>query len=51
VLLDVVAEGVETEAQLSFLKQHNCDEFQGYYFSKPVSTENFEKLIRIQKIA
>jgi EAL domain-containing protein (putative c-di-GMP-specific phosphodiesterase class I) len=36
--LDVVAEGVETAEQFEFLKQLNCDKFQGYYFSKPVSS-------------
>jgi len=32
----VVAEGVENEAQMAFLREHGCDEIQGYYFSKPV---------------
>ncbi|HEX4066104.1 MAG TPA: EAL domain-containing protein [Acidobacteriaceae bacterium] len=32
----VIAEGVETEAQMSFLREHGCDEIQGYYYSKPV---------------
>jgi diguanylate cyclase (GGDEF)-like protein len=35
--LEVVAEGVETEAQLAFLASVGCDEMQGYYFSRPVS--------------
>jgi len=35
--LKVIAEGVETEAQMSFLRAHQCDEIQGYYFSKPLS--------------
>jgi diguanylate cyclase (GGDEF)-like protein/PAS domain S-box-containing protein len=43
--LNVIAEGVETEAQLSFLKQHNCMAYQGYYFSKPVPIREFGKLI------
>jgi diguanylate cyclase (GGDEF)-like protein/PAS domain S-box-containing protein len=34
--LKVIAEGVENEAQMSFLREHHCDEIQGYYFSKPL---------------
>ncbi|MBI3144415.1 MAG: EAL domain-containing protein [Pseudogulbenkiania sp.] len=34
--LAVIAEGVETEAQADFLRQHRCDAFQGYYFSRPL---------------
>jgi diguanylate cyclase (GGDEF)-like protein/PAS domain S-box-containing protein len=34
--LKVIAEGVENEAQMSFLRKHQCDEIQGYYFSKPL---------------
>ena len=34
--LNVVAEGVETEAQLQFLRQHECDEIQGYWLSPPL---------------
>ena len=37
--LKVIAEGVETEAQMSFLRLHHCDEVQGYYFSKPVPAD------------
>lgn len=43
--LNVIAEGVETEAQLAFLKQHDCMAYQGYLFSKPVPLEEFEVLL------
>ncbi|SFN94556.1 response regulator receiver modulated diguanylate cyclase/phosphodiesterase with PAS/PAC sensor(s) [Formivibrio citricus] len=39
--LKVVAEGVETEAQLGYLQMHDCDEMQGYFFAKPVPAESF----------
>ena len=38
----VIAEGVETEEQLNILKKLNCDEVQGYYFSKPLLPDEFE---------
>ncbi|MGE0876771.1 MAG: putative bifunctional diguanylate cyclase/phosphodiesterase [Burkholderiales bacterium] len=38
----VVAEGVETELQLSFLRRRHCDEVQGYIFSKPLAAAEFE---------
>ena len=41
--LKVVAEGVETDAQLLKLRQLNCDEMQGYLFGKPVPVDVFEK--------
>lgn len=44
--LSVVAEGVETEAQLQFLKNVYCDEFQGYYFSKPLPEAEFVALLQ-----
>lgn len=40
--LSVIAEGVETEEQLNHLKKYNCDEIQGYYFSKPIPADEFE---------
>ena len=43
--LKVIAEGVETEEQLAFLKALRCDEFQGYLFSKPVPPDELEKLL------
>jgi diguanylate cyclase (GGDEF)-like protein/PAS domain S-box-containing protein len=42
--LKVIAEGVETLEQLSFLKQHHCDEIQGYYYSKPIPAVEFTEL-------
>jgi EAL domain-containing protein (putative c-di-GMP-specific phosphodiesterase class I) len=44
--LKVVAEGVETAEQLQFLREHACDEVQGFYFSRPVPPEQFENLLR-----
>lgn len=44
--LNVIAEGVETEAQRDFLDKHGCHAFQGYLFSKPVVVEEFEALLR-----
>ena len=38
----VIAEGVETKDQLELLDDMGCDFFQGYYFSKPISIEEFE---------
>jgi EAL domain-containing protein (putative c-di-GMP-specific phosphodiesterase class I) len=45
--LRVVAEGVETQQQLAFLQQHECDEAQGYYFSRPVVPQEFAKLLEL----
>jgi diguanylate cyclase (GGDEF)-like protein/PAS domain S-box-containing protein len=44
--LRVIAEGVENEAQMEFLRRHRCDEIQGYYFSKPLPLEEVAKLCR-----
>jgi predicted signal transduction protein with EAL and GGDEF domain len=44
--LKVVAEGVETSAQLDFLKTAGCDEYQGYHYSRPLPAEQFQRLIR-----
>jgi len=40
--LRVIAEGVETKEQLDFLIAHDCNEVQGYYYSKPLSAEDFK---------
>ncbi len=44
--LNVIAEGVETESELNFLKQKNCCEFQGYHFYKPLPASQFEQLLQ-----
>ena len=44
--LTVIAEGVETSAQLKFLETHRCDEVQGFYFSWPVPAEAFVGLLQ-----
>ncbi|HWY56675.1 MAG TPA: EAL domain-containing protein [Terriglobales bacterium] len=44
--LKVIAEGVENEAQMSFLRAHHCDEIQGYYFSKPLAVEKVPDKLR-----
>ncbi|MGK5007786.1 EAL domain-containing protein [Janthinobacterium sp. LB2P70] len=43
--LEVIAEGVENDAQLAYLRRHGCDEMQGYYFSRPVPQEEFEQML------
>jgi diguanylate cyclase (GGDEF)-like protein len=44
--LRVVAEGVETQEELAFLRVHQCEEAQGYYFSHPVPPEQFAHLLK-----
>jgi len=46
----VIAEGVETVSQFNFMQAHQCDEIQGYLFSKPVPAEEMEKLLLKRKI-
>ena len=43
--LRVIAEGVETDDQVAFLRANNCDEMQGYHFSKPVAAQEIENLL------
>jgi len=45
--LNVIAEGVETEEQLAFLKAHQCEEGQGYYFSKALPADAFAQLLAV----
>jgi diguanylate cyclase (GGDEF)-like protein/PAS domain S-box-containing protein len=47
--LRVVAEGVETQEELAFLQAQQCDEAQGYYFSRPVLLQEFAKMLQIQR--
>jgi diguanylate cyclase (GGDEF)-like protein len=43
--LEVIAEGVETQQQMDFLKQNNCDDIQGYHFSRPVPEAEFKAFL------
>jgi diguanylate cyclase (GGDEF)-like protein/PAS domain S-box-containing protein len=44
--LKVIAEGVEDEGQMAFLREHQCDEIQGYYFSKPLAVDKVADKLR-----
>jgi len=44
--LKTIAEGVETEGQLAFLRSRGCDEVQGYHFSRPLTPQSFEDYVR-----
>jgi len=47
--MDVVAEGIETEEQLVFLQEHECDSGQGYLFSRPVPEDDAEALLKKER--
>ncbi len=47
---EVVAEGIENQQQLDILKRENCDTYQGYYFSPPVTAAKFEKMLLEAKV-
>ena len=49
--LKVIAEGVENEEQMSFLRAHGCDEIQGYYFSRPLAVADFPDKVRSTLLA
>jgi len=42
----VIAEGVENDEQLAFLRDNQCDEIQGYHFSRPIKPSGIETLLR-----
>jgi predicted signal transduction protein with EAL and GGDEF domain len=44
----VIAEGVETGAQMAFLRAHQCDEIQGYYFSRPLTADKVAEILAEQ---
>jgi diguanylate cyclase (GGDEF)-like protein/PAS domain S-box-containing protein len=48
--LEVVAEGVEDQSQANFLRGHDCEVLQGYFFSKPASVDEVSELLRQEKI-
>lgn len=43
--MSIIAEGIETEEQYKFLLECDCDIFQGYYFNKPMNSDEFSNLI------
>jgi diguanylate cyclase (GGDEF)-like protein/PAS domain S-box-containing protein len=47
--MKVIAEGVETNEQMTFLRDNNCDEVQGYHFSRPISCDKIESLLQAQE--
>ncbi len=48
--LKVIAEGVESEAQAAFLRQHQCEEAQGYLYAKPLPAADFENYLRASRL-
>lgn len=48
--MNIVAEGIETEEQVKFLRTTECDLIQGYYYSKPISASDFEKYMAKNRV-
>ena len=48
--MTVVAEGIETQEQVDFLRTTECDLIQGYFYSKPISAKDFEEYMAKHKI-
>jgi len=44
----IIAEGVERLEQLIWLRSRGCDEFQGFYFSKPIQVKAFEQMLELR---
>jgi diguanylate cyclase (GGDEF)-like protein len=49
--LNIIAEGVETKEQLSFLSEHGCNAYQGFLFSKPITAEEFTTYLQCKMAA
>ena len=49
--MSVIAEGIETQPQLDCLRQLGCDNYQGYYFSRPLAREHIEQMLRAESSA
>ena len=48
--IEALAEGVETKEQQEFLRRHGCHMMQGYYFGRPMSDQEFEKILQMNAI-
>lgn len=48
--VQIIAEGVETEGQLEFLKERGCTEVQGHYISRPLPADRFEVFMREKSV-
>jgi EAL domain-containing protein (putative c-di-GMP-specific phosphodiesterase class I) len=47
--MQTIAEGVETAGQLAYLRDRGCNEAQGYYFSRPLPTDQFKAFVRSKR--